>query len=144
MGFYPDGANAHFYEAEAAANWDMPWSWELGRQWRLKSRADFSAGWLGQSGVNAALLTGGPSLVIFSKASPFSIDAGVSPTILSRYDFPSKNLGEAFQFTSHVGASFDIASRVRVGYRFQHLSNAGLSPHNPGLNLHFFGMSYLF
>ncbi len=144
LGFYPDGANGHFYEVDAAANWNLPWSWELGSSWRLQSRVDLSVGWLGQSSANAALGSAGPTLIGFLKTFPLSVEAGVSPTIISRSNFPSKDFGDLFQFTSHVGFSFDVAPKVRVGYRFQHMSNAGLSRHNPGLNLHMLGVSYLF
>jgi Lipid A 3-O-deacylase (PagL) len=75
---------------------------------------------------------------------PLSLEGGVSPTGLSRYDFGAKNFGTYFQFTSHLGLNWDILPRVRLSYRFQHMSNAGLSRHNPGLNLHMLGVSYLF
>jgi hypothetical protein len=42
------------------------------------------------------------------------------------------------------GLSFEISSRIRLSYRFQHMSNAGLGLHNPGLNLNMFGISYVF
>jgi hypothetical protein len=144
VGFYTDGANAHFSEVDATANWNLPWKWELGSSWRLQSRFDVSVGWLGQSSANAAIGTVGPTLIALLKTFPLTIETGLSPTILSRTDFPSKDFGDLFQFTSHVGFGFDISSRVRVGYRFQHMSNGGLSRHNPGLNLHMLGVNYLF
>jgi hypothetical protein len=49
-----------------------------------------------------------------------------------------------FQFTSHLGVNWDFAPHWRVGYRFQHMSNAGLATPNPGLNLHIFSVSYRF
>lgn len=64
--------------------------------------------------------------------------------MLSRHDFGSKDFGELFQFTSHIGLNLDLWEHLRLGYRFQHMSNAGLSGHNPGLNLHMLSMSYLF
>jgi hypothetical protein len=144
FGFHPDGANAHFYEVDATANWNLPWSWELGSSWRLQSRFDFSAGWLGESSANAAVGTAGPTLIAILKTFPLSFETGVSPTVLSRSNFPSKDFGDLFQFTSHVGFGFDITSGMRVGYRFQHMSNAGLSRHNPGLNLHMISVNFLF
>ena len=65
-------------------------------------------------------------------------------TGLSRDEFGSKDLGGNFQFTSHAGLNWDFAEHFRVGYRFQHMSNAGLREPNPGLNLHLFAVSYLF
>jgi hypothetical protein len=144
FGLFHDGANAHFYQAEAFANCDLPWSWSLGADWRLQSRMDGSLGWLGQSGVNAAIATCGPSLIAARKTFPISFELGVSPTILSRHDFPSKDLGQLFQFTSHAGINFDVWRRFRLGYRFEHMSNGGFSQPNPGLNLNLFSVSYLF
>ena len=75
---------------------------------------------------------------------PLGLEVGGGPTVLTRLDFRSKDFGDIFQFTSHIGLNFDLTSRVRIGYRFQHMSNGGLSRHNPGLNLHMVGLSYLF
>lgn len=144
FGLFHDGANSRFYQAEAFANCDLPLSWSLGADWRLQPRLDASLGWLGQSSVNAAIASCGPSLIAGAKTFPISFELGLSPTILSRYDFPSKDLGQLVQFTSHAGINFDISHRVRLGYRFEHLSNGGLSHPNPGLNLNIFAVGYLF
>ena len=143
-GFYPSGAGSDFHQAEAFANLNLPWDWDLGSEWHLQSRFDSSIGWLGESGANAGILTLGPSLLLGRQRLPLSLEGGVSPTVLTRSDFRTKDFGDLFQFTSHAGLNLDITSRVRLSYRFQHMSNAGLSRHNPGLNMHMFGLSYLF
>jgi hypothetical protein len=144
FGFSAEGAGRYFHQAEAFVNWDMPWNWDLGASWRLNSRLDLSAGWIGESSDNAAIATLGPTLVLERHFFPVSLDCGVSPTVLTRSDFPTKDFGDLFQFTSHGGVNFDITSHIRLSYRFQHMSNASLSRHNPGLNLQVFGLSYLF
>ncbi len=144
FGFYQGGADESFHQAEAFLNWNLPFAWELGHSWHLQSRLDASAGWLGDSSANAAIFTAGPSVLLQRNSFPLSLEGGVSPTVLTHTDFPSKDLGFPFQFTSHLGLNFDILSRIRLSYRFQHMSNGGLGPHNPGLNLHLFGLSYLF
>jgi hypothetical protein len=52
------------------------------------------------------------------------------------------SLGGKFQFASHAGFGVHafLASDVAVtlGYRFRHISNAGLDEPNHGLNTHFF------
>lgn len=44
-----------------------------------------------------------------------------------------------FNFVSHLGAGIVLMPRSRfpllAGYRFQHVSNGGYSPRNPGLNI---------
>jgi hypothetical protein len=133
-----------FNEAEFFANWNLPWAWDLGKEWRLQSRLDFSAGWLGDRGNNAAIGTAGPSLVVSRVGLPLSLDGGVSSVMLSRSEFGSKDFGMDLQFASHVGLNWDFARHWRLSYHFQHMSNAGLASPNPGLNMHMFGLSYVF
>ena len=144
FGFFHYESNAHFYQAETFAQCVLPWSWSLGADWRLQSRMEASLGWLGQSGVNAVIGTCGPSFIVAAKDLPISLELGVSPTLLSRYDFPGKDLGQFFQFNSHAGINFDFWRRFRLGYRFEHISNGGFSEPNPGLNLNIFSFSYRF
>jgi hypothetical protein len=144
FGFNPIGHGSHFLQAEGFVNWNLPWGWDLGPLWHLQSRTDVSAGWIGESSEDAAIVTAGLSLVLTRQRSPLSFEAGLSPTALTHYDFPSKNFGIPFQFTTHVGFNLDVSSRIRFSYRFQHMSNGGLGDRDPGLNLHMLGLSYLF
>jgi hypothetical protein len=144
FGFYSWGAGHEFHQAEGFVNAALPWTWDLGSRWVLDSRADFSAGWLGESGSDAAVITGGVSLVLRKLGWPLSFDCGGSPTFISRSDFRNKDLGSLLQFTSHGCINFDITRQIRLSYRFQHMSNAGLGRHNPGLNLQMIGLSYVF
>ncbi len=125
-------------------NLNLPWNWDLGRNWSIQSRLDFSGGWLGTSAAETAVITLGPSFLLRKGASPLSLEAGSSPTVLSNYDLITKDFGDPLQFTTHFGINFDFAKRFRIGYRFQHMSNAGISGNNPGLNLHMIKFSYLF
>jgi hypothetical protein len=144
VGFYFDGAGSNFHEAEGFMNWNLPLALELGSSWYFQSRMDFSAGWLGDSGVNAAIVTAGLTVVLGRPRLPVSFEIGASPTVISRADFPAKDFGIPIQFTSHAGLNVDLFWNMRLSYRFQHMSNASLSPHNPGLNLHMVGLSYVF
>jgi len=133
-----------FHQTEAFANWNLPWDWDLGAQFRLQSRLDLSAGWLGDSHTDAAVGTIGPTLVLSREKFPFTLEFGVSPTIISEPRFATKDFGEAFQFTTHIGLNFRLPWHLALNYRFQHMSNAGLNHNNPGLNLQLFGVSYVF
>ena len=147
FGFAASDSGSDFRQGEAFVDWNLPWGWDLGAQWRLQTRLDLSAGWLGetgQAGLDSFLGSVGPILALSCGRFPVSLEGGFSPTILSRDNFHSKNFGDPLQFTSHIGIGCDIASRVRISSRFQHMSNAGLSGDNPGLNMHMFGISYLF
>ena len=143
-GFSSDDRSDDFKQAEAFLNWNLPWRWDLGSDWDLQSRLDLSAGWLGGDGEDGAIGTVGPSLVLARGGWPLSLEGGLSPTLLSRFVFGPRNFGNNLQFTSHVGLNLDLGPHLRLDYRYQHMSNAGLSSPNPGLNLHFFALSYRF
>jgi hypothetical protein len=138
------GAAHHFHQAEGFVNWNLPWRWDLGADWWLQTRLDASAGWLGSSFEDGFIGTLGPSVLFRQNHLPFSLSVGISPTFLSQYEFVNRDFGQVVQFTSHIGFNYDFFEHFRAGYRFQHMSNANLTPSNPGLNLHMFALSYLF
>jgi hypothetical protein len=143
-GLSANNSGHNFNQAEGFANWNLPWGWDLGKGWHLQTRLDLSAGWLGDRAKDAGVGTIGPSLVLNWAPLPLSLEGGSSPTFLTSHEFESKDFGTDVQFTSHVGLNWDFAAHWRLGYRFQHMSNAGLGSKNPGLNMHLFALSYLF
>jgi Lipid A 3-O-deacylase (PagL) len=143
-GFAGNDSSGDFHQAEAFMDWNLPWGWDLGSQLRLQTRLDASLGWLGDSHHSAVIGSAGPMFALTHARIPLSLDGGISPTFLSRSEFESKDIGTEFQFTSYIGLNWDFAPNFRVGYRFQHMSNAGFSNHNPGLNMHMFSLSYVF
>ncbi len=144
FGFGVQRDDLEFHQAEAFVNWELPWGWDLGRTFWMQTRFDVSGGWLGDAHRSVAIGTAGGSLVFSHGQSPVSLEGGFSPTVISRHEFTNLNLGSLYQFTSHVGLNLDIRSGIRLSYRFQHMSNGGFTRPNPGLNLHVFGVSYLF
>lgn len=137
--------SAHFFhQAEGFLNFNLPWAFDLGKEWWLKSRLDFSLGWLGDHGEDSVVGSAGPSLLLGRKRLPLSAESGVGPTLLSEFDFPDKDFGGILQFTSYVGLNVELPAHLRLSYRFQHMSNGGLNGHNPGLNLHMVALSYRF
>jgi hypothetical protein len=144
FGFGASSSNNDFHQAEAFVDWNLPWSLDLGKKWDLESRLDSSAGWLGNNHSSAAVVSTGPLLAVGSEHLPIGFEGGAGPTVISRQDFATKDFGDPFQFTSHVGLYWDITKRWRFGYRFQHMSNAGISAHNPGINLNMLALSYRF
>jgi outer membrane receptor protein involved in Fe transport len=143
-GFQADHSLRDFNQVGVFGNLNLPWDWDVGKEWHLQSRLDLSLGWLGGRSDRAFIGTLGPSLILSRARLPLSFDAGVSPTILSSIHFGSENFGMNLQFTSYLGLNWDFAPHWRFGYRFQHMSNGGLATPNPGLNMHMFALSYLF
>ncbi|NJN45895.1 MAG: acyloxyacyl hydrolase [Candidatus Competibacteraceae bacterium] len=72
------------------------------------------------------------------------LEAGIDIAVLSRTRFDEVDFGSALEFISHVQFAWEVAERLTAGYRFQHMSNAGLNARNPGLNLHFLSLEYSF
>jgi hypothetical protein len=137
-------SNRDFHQAEAFVDWNLPWHWDLGRKWDLQSRVGLSAGWLGNNHSGGFVGTPGAMLAVGRERFPLWIEGGSGPTVISRWEFETKNFGDAVQFTSHIGLYCDMPWHLRLGYRFQHMSNASLSESNPGLNLHVLALSYRF
>jgi len=144
FGFPAEQDSSGFLSAEAFVDCNLPVSWELHTNYLMKIRMDFAAGWLGRSGADAATTSAGPTLVLQRRGVPLLLEMGSSSTLMTRYRFGDKDLGGPFQFTTHVGLSWEATRHLRLGYRYEHMSNAGLERPNPGVNLHTFACSYVF
>jgi len=143
-GFSSNKRSEDFHQAEAFLDWATPWDWEIGRGWTERTRLECSVGWLGARGEDAAVLTLGPEVAFGYERIPIWFDIGMSPTLITRQVIENTDFGTQVQFTSHVGVYWDVWAGVRLGYRFQHMSNGSMAYHNPGLNLHMFALSISF
>jgi hypothetical protein len=143
-GFSSTDYSHPFMQSELFGAWAFRGQWRWGSNWSWTARLEHSSGWLHCQGQDGYVGTLGPCFTLKNRRCPVSIDAGLRPTILSEYTFPNRDFGIPFQFTSHLGFEWAIRSHWKLGYRFQHMSNAGLGSPNPGLNLHMFGVSYQF
>jgi hypothetical protein len=149
-GFPADSGSGTFHQTEAYTDWSLPPLLDLGPNWHLEPRFDIAAGVLGQDGRDAFIGSAGPLLALGYKHFPVWLEGGSNLTGITRvqYGVPrapgSKDFGEPIQFTSRGGLYWDVTAHVRVGYTFQHMSNAHISSTNPGLNLHVFALSYRF
>jgi hypothetical protein len=144
FGFSPEQNSSGFLLTEAFTDCNLPFSFELQSKYLMRFRLDFGVGWLGRSGADAATTTAGPTLVLQRRGVPLQLEMGSSSTLITRYHFGDTDLGGPVQFTTHVGVTWQAARHWRVGYRFQHLSNAGLEHPNPGVHFHTFACSYAF
>jgi hypothetical protein len=63
----------------------------------------------------------------------FFADIGTGP-MWSNRRIPAAT--SRLNFNSQVSLGIILFSRVRLGYRFSHISNGGLAGRNPGLNVH--------
>jgi lipid A 3-O-deacylase len=75
------------------------------------------------------------------------IEAGVGVRLLSHVDeTPDRSVSSSFQFADMVGlgAQFGVRQNYQAGFRFQHLSNAGIKHPNPGINFSEIYLQYNF
>jgi hypothetical protein len=144
FGFPANKSGSKFHQAEALADWALPWNWQYSNGLCLDTELAASLGWLGDTGGDAVIGSVGPRLRLTRGSFPLAVVGGLSPTLLSRWEFGTKNFGCPFQMTSYAGAELDVGLHLRVGYRIQHMSNAGFASHNAGLNLHMLALNFVF
>ena len=140
-----DGNNDEDFEQyEGFVLYDLPWSWSFASDWILGTHLELNAGVLDGGGDTAFIGSMGPGLNLKTFESRLAIWGGINPTLISKDTFGDEDFGGSFQFTSHIGISFRPIRPLSIGYRFQHMSNAGIYSHNPGLNLHMLELAYFF
>ena len=78
--------------------------------------------------------------------SPY-VELGVGLHVLSHTSVSTqRQFGSSFQFGDHLGAGvrFGGKGQYDIGYRYQHLSNAGIKQPNQGINFHQVRFAYHF
>lgn len=65
------------------------------------------------------------------------VEFGIAPTVLTGSSFDGRDLGGNVHFTSSaaVGLRLGESGDGRIALRLQHVSNAGLSSTNPGMDM---------
>ena len=144
IGFSKSVRGENFNQFEVNTAYRMPWNRNLNKGWTLESRINASAGVIHGGGDIAAIVTMGPGLALLRPGQQFTIEAGISPTLMSRSEFGDADLGGIFQFTSFVGLNSRIGKQTIASLRVQHMSNAGIYDSNPGLDQAMLGINYRF
>ena len=140
--FESDAGN--FQQVDVFAGRYLPWLWGSTNGVNFKPQVQASAGWLHNNGDSGFVGTLGPDVELRIRKFPITLEGGASLSALSQSDFPERNLGGWFEFTDHIGFNWHINNQFTVGWRFQHMSNAGIYKCNPGLNLQMLSFSYSF
>jgi lipid A 3-O-deacylase len=137
-------SDENFEQYEIVANWPLPWKWRWAGCIQVETRLNTTAGVLAGEGETAVLGTLGPAFVFGADNRRLEVIAGSSLTFISRHRFDEEDFGGFFQFTHHVGLRYRFTERVSAGLRLQHMSNADIYDHNPGLDLGMVTVSYHF
>ena len=135
-----------FNQVDLALAARLPWEWNFGTGWIIKTRLLTSAGVLRGSQETNGVFTLVPLDVIFGrKDGLLSIDMGVGVALLTDYKFGEQNFGGPFQFVWTWGATSRFAGPFGVGYHFQHYSDATIyGSESRGVDLHLFEIIYWF
>jgi hypothetical protein len=135
-----------FHQYEAYLSYGLPWSVRNDAGWGVALQANAAAGVLHASEKTGFIGAIGPGL-IFDKAGGkgIALDIGGDLNFLSRYNYGNVDLNGNVLFDGHVGVLYRLAHGPGIGYRFQHMSNAGLNGNrNTGLDLHMLSVSWNF
>ena len=135
-----------FNQVDLALTARLPWEWNVGTGWIIKTRLLTSAGVLRGSDELNGVFTLVPLDVIFGrKDGLISIDMGVGGALLTDYKFGNQNFGGPFQFVWTWGATSRFAGPFGAGYHFQHYSDATIyGSESRGVDLHLFEIIYWF
>lgn len=135
------------------AQWEV-FKWFEGSPWLLTNYVELSAGsWhatdvdgqhdIGDIGLTPVFRLQKANLGNFIPYAEIGVGFhGLSSTNITKLRQFSTN----FQFGDHVGVGlrFGEGSKYDLGYRYQHLSNAGIDTPNPGINFHQLRLQYHF
>jgi lipid A 3-O-deacylase len=130
---------------EVGINWNTPLMYGNPDGWLVRLQVELEvAGWDARSGTNPQNLFefGATPIVRFQRGGtaiiPF-FELGVGPRLLTHTSTSKEhNFSSAFQFSDMAGFGVAFGQRhsTEVGFRFQHISNAGIREPNPGSNFY--------
>lgn len=129
---------------ELISTLETPWSWSPSESFEIDLGLELGLGALDGEGETGLLAHIGPSLEIEFGDFPLELIISSGPALLSEHVFENLDLGGSFQFMSAVGFDLEVAEDWTIGYRYLHISNAGLHDENPGMNLHALTLLYEF
>ena len=130
---------------EVGVNFNTPIQYGNPQGWLFRLQAEFNvAGWDARGGTNQQNLFEfgiSPILRVEKRGGyfvPFA-EASVGVRVLTHTGTSDEHrMGSAFQFSDMVGVGvgFGKNANTEVGFRFQHISNAGIKEPNPGSNFY--------
>lgn len=119
-------------------------SWQPNSATSLNLHFEGSVGVLWEDNDPSFLTRIGPLLDLTIDDSPVHFIFGTSAAFLVDEKFGRLDLGSHYQFISSAGFDWYFTDDWVLGYRWQHISNAGLTDINPGLNLNTVSVGFRF
>lgn len=135
-----------------AFQWDSGKSWFTDGDWHVAAYWEPALGfWQGKSNKgDSQIYEFAFTPVLRLEKKPFNgwspyIENGVGIHLITGNRVTDdRNLSSNYQFGSHIGAGmrFGKHNQFDIGYRLQHLSNAGLKQPNQGINFNILHLRY--
>ena len=122
----------------------LPWTYRFASGAEARTSAELAAGTLRAAGTRGYLGRLGGTLAYHTPGGRWVFEVGTSIAGLSESRFGDYDLGGQVQFVSHLGLRLHLGEAFALGYRVQHLSNAGLDTPNPGLDSQALELRYRF
>ena len=142
-GLSADDKDHHLRQFEGFALYQLPWELRGASGWGVATQVEMALGVLNAVGEYGVIGSIGPNFNVGKPGFPLAIPFGISAAGLSRDTFDHRDYNGYGQFISHIGVDYRFSETLGVGYRFQHMSNAGLNGDgNPGVNMHLIGLSW--
>lgn len=136
---------SYLHQLEGFAVYQLPWELRARSGFGAATRFGVTAGMLKGNGDYSFIGSAGPGFTLGKTGFPLELDLGISVTFLSYDTFGRRDYNGQVQFSSHGGVNYRLTKRIGLGYRIQHMSNAGMNGcRNPGLNLHLVGVTWYF
>jgi hypothetical protein len=137
---------ANFDLVDVAAIFRLPWSWPLGQSpWSVETRLITSAGVLSAAEDTGLIATVVPNVALNGWKGFVSIDLGAGLGFLGREKYGTQEFGGHVQFVLTTALHIHPISHAFVGFRLQHLSDAGIyGSSSLGIDLYIIEVGYRF
>jgi hypothetical protein len=150
-----DSTNADVQLYRIGLQWDWKKKWFDTGSWHLGGYWEVDAGYWNNDSVgkthDSLADIGFTPVFRFqpNNAAGFSpyVEAAIGIRFVSATSVSSQRaFGSSFQFGDHLGVGFRFGDKGQydLGYRYQHMSKAGLKDPNPGINFHQLRLQYWF
>lgn len=143
--FLGNDAPEKFNAYDFSSNFKMPYTLYANRSWELGSNLMFSVGVLEGLDKSALVASAVPELMLRRSDGRVTVNAGFGFAAFSRHKLALQDFGGPLQFTLTFGSTVELARHIRVGYRFQHYSDArAYGRDTTGADLHMLELYYQF
>jgi hypothetical protein len=126
--------NEDFEQYEIFLTYALPWH-KNGETWSFFSHLDMTGGMIADSEKYTSIGSIGPRVGYRKNDGAVIFDIGSRVTLVGDDKLGERALDGPVHFTSHFRIGFGLFDKAELGFRIQHMSNAGLGDHNPGLDL---------